>query len=137
MPRGKTNEDEENAEILRASLKDRAEHIMLVDLARNDVNRVCQPTTNKVDKLLTIQRFSHVMHLVSEVSGTLREDQTRFDAFRSIFPAGTVSGAPKVKAMELIAELEKEKEVFMLVLLAIGDTMENYGHLYRIAYHGV
>lgn len=110
MPRGKTNEeDEENAEILRASLKDRAEHIMLVDLARNDVNRVCQPTTNKVDKLLTIQRFSHVMHLVSEVSGTLREDQTRFDAFRSIFPAGTVSGAPKVKAMELIAELEKEK----------------------------
>ena len=110
MPRGKTNEeDEENAEILRASLKDRAEHIMLVDLARNDVNRVCQPTTNKVDKLLTIQRFSHVMHLVSEVSGTLREDQTRFDAFRSIFPAGTVSGAPKVKAMDLIAELEKEK----------------------------
>ncbi|KAK6895573.1 Anthranilate synthase component 1 [Candida tropicalis] len=110
MPRGKTNEeDEKNAEILRASLKDRAEHIMLVDLARNDVNRVCQPTTNSVDKLLTIQRFSHVMHLVSEVSGTLREDQTRFDAFRSIFPAGTVSGAPKVKAMELIAELEKEK----------------------------
>ncbi|EMG49019.1 Anthranilate synthase component I [Candida maltosa Xu316] len=110
MPRGKTNEeDEANADILRASLKDRAEHIMLVDLARNDVNRVCQPTTNKVDKLLTIQRFSHVMHLVSEVSGTLRDDQTRFDAFRSIFPAGTVSGAPKVKAMELIGELEKEK----------------------------
>ncbi|EDK42021.1 anthranilate synthase component I [Lodderomyces elongisporus NRRL YB-4239] len=110
IPRGKTNEeDETNAEILRASLKDRAEHIMLVDLARNDVNRVCQPTTNKVDKLLTIQRFSHVMHLVSEVSGTLREDKTRFDAFRSIFPAGTTSGAPKVKAMELISELEKEK----------------------------
>ena len=110
IPRGKTNEeDEANAEILRASLKDRAEHIMLVDLARNDVNRVCQPTTNKVDKLLTIQRFSHVMHLVSEVSGTLREDKTRFDAFRSIFPAGTTSGAPKVKAMELISELEKEK----------------------------
>ena len=135
MPRGKTNEeDEENAEILRASLKDRAEHIMLVDLARNDVNRVCQPTTNKVDKLLTIQRFSHVMHLVSEVSGTLREDQTRFDAFRSIFPAGTVSGAPKVKAMELIAELEKEKEVFMLVLLAIGDTM---GKLWTLVSHCV
>ncbi|KAI3404818.2 TRP2 [Candida oxycetoniae] len=110
MPRGKTNEeDEKNADILRASLKDRAEHIMLVDLARNDVNRVCRPETNKVDKLLTIQRFSHVMHLVSEVSGILRDDQTRFDAFRSIFPAGTTSGAPKVKAMELIAELEKEK----------------------------
>ncbi|KAK6458892.1 ADC synthase [Scheffersomyces xylosifermentans] len=110
IQRGKTTEeDEANAEILRKSLKDRAEHIMLVDLARNDINRVCQPTSNTVDRLLTIERFSHVMHLVSEVSGTLREDQTRFDAFRSIFPAGTVSGAPKVRAMELIGELEKEK----------------------------
>lgn len=110
IKRGKTNEeDEENANILRESLKDRAEHIMLVDLARNDVNRICTPTSNNVDRLLTIERFSHVMHLVSEVSGTLREDKTRFDAFRSIFPAGTVSGAPKVKAMELIGELEKEK----------------------------
>lgn len=108
--RGKTSEeDEKNAETLRASLKDRAEHIMLVDLARNDVNRVCKPETNSVDRLLTIERFSHVMHLVSEVSGTLRPEKTRFDAFRLIFPAGTVSGAPKVKAMELIAELEKEK----------------------------
>lgn len=110
IKRGKTNEeDEHNANILRSSLKDRAEHIMLVDLARNDVNRVCRPELNSVDKLLTIQRFSHVMHLVSEVSGTLRDDKSRFDAFRSIFPAGTVSGAPKVKAMELIGELEKEK----------------------------
>lgn len=110
IARGKTNEeDEENAQILRSSLKDRAEHIMLVDLARNDVNRVCTPESNSVDRLLTIQRFSHVMHLVSEVSGTLRADKTRFDAFRSIFPAGTVSGAPKVKAMEIIGELEKEK----------------------------
>ncbi|CAI5755525.1 unnamed protein product [Candida verbasci] len=110
MPRGKTNEeDEQNADILRQSLKDRAEHIMLVDLARNDINRICQPKTTNVDKLLTIQRFSHVMHLVSEVSGILRDDKNRFDAFRSIFPAGTVSGAPKVKAMELIGELEKEK----------------------------
>lgn len=108
--RGRTNEeDEANAQVLRSSLKDRAEHIMLVDLARNDVNRVCKPETNSVDRLLTIQRFSHVMHLVSEVSGTLREGMTRFDAFRSIFPAGTVSGAPKVKAMEIIGELEKEK----------------------------
>ncbi|KAK6463110.1 anthranilate synthase component [Scheffersomyces coipomensis] len=110
IQRGKTNEeDEAKAEILRSSLKDRAEHIMLVDLARNDVNRVCTPTSNKVDRLLTIERFSHVMHLVSEVSGTLREDKTRFDAFRSIFPAGTVSGSPKVRAMQLIGELEKEK----------------------------
>ena len=70
---------------------------MLVDLARNDVNRVCQPTTNSVDKLLTIQRFSHVMHLVSEVSGTLREDQTRFDAFRSIFLLVLLVGLLKLK----------------------------------------
>lgn len=110
VKRGKTNEeDEANAEVLRSSLKDRAEHIMLVDLARNDINRICTPQSNKVDRLLTIERFSHVMHLVSEVSGTLRSDKTRFDAFRSIFPAGTVSGAPKVKAMELIGTLEKEK----------------------------
>jgi anthranilate synthase component 1 len=82
---------------------------MLVDLARNDVNRVCDPRTTRVDRLMIVQRFSHVQHLTSEVSGVLRPGKTRFDAFRSIFPAGTVSGAPKVKAMELIAELEKEK----------------------------
>lgn len=104
-----TEEDDELGNQLRNSLKDRAEHVMLVDLARNDINRVCDPKTTNVDKLLTIQKFSHVQHLVSQVSGTLRPDKTRFDAFRSIFPAGTVSGAPKVKAMELISELEGER----------------------------
>jgi anthranilate synthase component I len=104
-----TEEDDALATELRGSLKDRAEHVMLVDLARNDVNRVCEPTTTRVDRLMVVERFSHVQHLVSQVSGVLRSDQTRFDAFRSIFPAGTVSGAPKVKAMELIAELEGEK----------------------------
>jgi anthranilate synthase component 1 len=94
---------------LLASEKDRAEHIMLVDLARNDVNRVCQPKTVKVDHLMKLEKFSHVIHLTSQVSGTLREGMTRFDAFRSIFPAGTVSGAPKIKAMEIISSLEKEK----------------------------
>ncbi|GME87114.1 unnamed protein product [[Candida] boidinii] len=108
--RGKTSEEDDKlAAELQSSLKDRAEHVMLVDLARNDINRVCDPNTTNVDRLLTVERFSHVMHLVSEVSGTLRKDKTRFDAFRSIFPAGTVSGAPKVKAMELIGELEGEK----------------------------
>lgn len=108
--RGSTaDEDDVLAEQLKGSIKDRAEHIMLVDLARNDVNRVCDPKTTSVDKLLTVEKFSHVQHLVSQVSGTLRKDKTRFDAFRSIFPAGTVSGAPKVKAMELIAELEGER----------------------------
>ncbi|QHS72879.1 anthranilate synthase TRP2 [Saccharomyces paradoxus] len=104
-----TEEDDALADQLRGSLKDRAEHVMLVDLARNDINRICDPLTTSVDKLLTIQKFSHVQHLVSQVSGTLRPEKTRFDAFRSIFPAGTVSGAPKVRAMELIAELEGER----------------------------
>ncbi|CAI4415321.1 BGP_1a_G0014830.mRNA.1.CDS.1 [Saccharomyces cerevisiae] len=104
-----TEEDGALADQLRGSLKDRAEHVMLVDLARNDINRICDPLTTSVDKLLTIQKFSHVQHLVSQVSGVLRPEKTRFDAFRSIFPAGTVSGAPKVRAMELIAELEGER----------------------------
>ena len=103
------DEDRRLADELSASLKDRAEHVMLVDLARNDINRVCDPLTVRVDRLMVVEKFSHVQHLVSQVSGVLRPDQTRFDAFRSIFPAGTVSGAPKVKAMELIAELEHEK----------------------------
>jgi anthranilate synthase component I len=101
--------DEQLAEELRNSIKDRAEHVMLVDLARNDINRVCDPLSTRVDRLMVVEKFSHVQHLVSQVSGVLRAGQTRWDAFRSIFPAGTVSGAPKVKAMELIAELEVEK----------------------------
>lgn len=110
VKRGKTpEEDARLAAELSGSLKDRAEHVMLVDLARNDVNRVCDPITTKVDRLMVVEKFSHVQHLVSQVSGILREGKTRFDAFRSIFPAGTVSGAPKVRAMELIAEMEGEK----------------------------
>ena len=102
-------EDTRLADQLRASIKDRAEHIMLVDLARNDINRVCEPNSTRTDRLMVVEKFSHVQHLVSQISGILRPNMTRFDAFRSIFPAGTVSGAPKVRAMELIAELEKEK----------------------------
>ncbi|KAL9614359.1 MAG: hypothetical protein Q9167_001162 [Letrouitia subvulpina] len=110
VKRGKTPElDEELANELRQSDKDRAEHVMLVDLARNDVNRVCDPHTTRVDRLMVVEKFSHVQHLVSQVSGILREGKTRFNAFSSIFPAGTVVGAPKVRAAELIAELEKEK----------------------------
>ncbi|KAG2116665.1 ADC synthase [Suillus discolor] len=101
--------DNELAKQLLSSEKDRAEHIMLVDLARNDVNRVCKPETVKVDHLMAVQKFSHVIHLTSQVSGMLREGLSRFDAFRSIFPAGTVSGAPKIKAIELVAELERER----------------------------
>lgn len=108
--RGKTPaEDDALAADLLGDLKERSEHIMLVDLGRNDVNRICDPETVNVDSLMHIERYSHVMHIVSNVSGKLREDKTPFDAFRSIFPAGTVSGAPKVKAMELIYTLEAEK----------------------------
>ncbi|MCJ1407956.1 hypothetical protein MMC19_002027 [Ptychographa xylographoides] len=110
VKRGKTHEaDAQLADTLRNSVKDRAEHVMLVDLARNDINRVCDPLSTRVDRLMVVEKFSHVQHLVSQVSGVLRSDQSRFSAFRSIFPAGTVSGAPKVRAMELIAELEQEK----------------------------
>ncbi|OBT52633.1 anthranilate synthase component I [Pseudogymnoascus sp. 24MN13] len=89
--------------------RDRAEHVMLVDLARNDIYRVRDPLATRVDRLMAVEKFTHVQHLVSQVSGVLRPDKSRFDAFRSIFPAGSASGAPKVMAMELIAELEKEK----------------------------
>lgn len=82
---------------------------MLVDLARNDVNRVCAPETVQVDDLMRLEKFSHVIHITSQISGQLRPDQSRFDAFRSIFPAGTVSGAPKVKAIQLVGGLEQEK----------------------------
>ena len=102
-------EDQRLADELQNSIKDRAEHVMLVDLARNDVTRVCEPLETRVDRLMVVEKFSHVQHLVSQVSGVLRPECSRFDAFRSIFPAGTTSGAPKVKAMELISELEGEK----------------------------
>ena len=100
------SEDAMLASELKSSVKDRAEHIMLVDLARNDINRVCKPETVNVTELMEITRFSHVMHLTSTVQGQLRQGLNRFDALRSIFPAGTVSGAPKIKAMQLIASLE-------------------------------
>ncbi|RKP33169.1 anthranilate synthase component I, partial [Dimargaris cristalligena] len=102
-------EDQALADDLLADTKECAEHVMLVDLGRNDVNRVCKPETVKVDSLMKIERYSHVMHIVSKVSGELRPDQTGFDAFRSIFPAGTVSGAPKVRAVQLISQYEGEK----------------------------
>jgi anthranilate synthase component 1 len=93
-------------EALLASEKDRAEHVMLVDLGRNDLSRVCAPGTVRVERFLELERFSHVSHLVSEVVGELREGVTPFDLLRACFPAGTVSGAPKVRAMQIISELE-------------------------------
>ena len=109
-PRGAdAAEDDANEEELRTDEKERAEHIMLVDLGRNDIGRVSEPGSVEVTQLMDVERYSHVMHLVSNVSGKLRKDYTNFDALRACFPAGTVSGAPKIRAMEIIAELEPDK----------------------------
>jgi len=99
-------EDRELAEDLLADAKERAEHVMLVDLARNDLGRVCTPGTVEVTQLMEVERYSHVMHLVSAVTGRLRDGVGPVDVLRATFPAGTVSGAPKVRAMGLIDELE-------------------------------
>jgi anthranilate synthase component I len=103
---GTTPRGEGDAERLLSSEKERAEHVMLVDLGRNDLSRVCRPGTVQVARFLEPERFSHVTHLVSEVVGELHEPVSHFDLLRACFPAGTVSGAPKVRAMQLISELE-------------------------------
>ena len=109
-PRGKNPEEDAALEAeLKSSEKQRAEHIMLVDLGRNDIGRVSVPGSVAVTQLMDVERFSHVMHLVSHVEGRLRPELTAYDALRSCFPAGTVSGAPKIRAMEIIAEIEGEK----------------------------
>ena len=109
-PRGRDiTEDLALEEELKSDEKERAEHIMLVDLGRNDIGRISEPGTVEVTQLMDIERYSHVMHLVSHVQGKLRAGLSQFDALRSCFPAGTVSGAPKIRAMEIIAELEREK----------------------------
>jgi anthranilate synthase component I len=108
--RGTTEEEDLKLEAdLLSDEKERAEHVMLVDLARNDLGRVCRYGSVSVDELMVVERYSHVMHLVSNVSGTLAEGVTGFDALTACFPAGTVSGAPKVRAMEIIDSLERTK----------------------------
>ncbi|MCR8642284.1 anthranilate synthase component I [Paenibacillus sp. N1-5-1-14] len=108
-PRGKTQEeDQAYEEELLNDAKERAEHLMLVDLGRNDLGRVSDFGSVRCDTFMDIQRYSHVMHIVSNVSGKLRKDKEFFDAFLSCMPAGTVSGAPKLRAMEIIAEMENE-----------------------------
>ena len=109
-PRGATSaQDEQNAAELLADPKERAEHIMLVDLARNDIGRVSDFGTVRVTELMGIERYSHVMHIVSNVTGRLRTGCTGFDLIKATFPAGTVSGAPKIRAMQIISELEKTR----------------------------
>ena len=109
-PRGLTPEaDQQLAVDLLADLKERAEHLMLVDLGRNDLGRVCAPGTVDVVEFMAVERFSHVMHIVSTVVGDLADDKTAYDLLRATFPAGTLSGAPKPRAMEIIEELEPSR----------------------------
>jgi len=109
-PRGSSaEEDRRLAERLIADPKERAEHVMLVDLGRNDVGRVCEYGSVSVDELMVVETYSHVLHIVSQVSGTLREDVDAMDVLRASLPAGTLSGAPKVRAMQIIDELEPHK----------------------------
>jgi anthranilate synthase component 1 len=109
-PRGASpEEDRRIAAELLADEKERAEHVMLVDLGRNDLGRVCEYGSVRVDELMEVETYSHVMHIVSSVSGTLREDVGAMDALRSVLPAGTLSGAPKVRAMQIVDELEPIK----------------------------
>ncbi len=109
-PRGaNVAEDEQIAEELLQDEKERAEHVMLVDLGRNDLGRVCEPGTVEVETFMAVETYSHVMHIVSSVAGLMREGVTAVDALRSVLPAGTLSGAPKVRAMQIIDELEPIK----------------------------
>ena len=113
-PRGASpEEDRRIAQELLADEKERAEHVMLVDLGRNDLGRVCEYGSVVVDELMEIESYSHVMHIVSSVSGTLRADVGAMDALRSVLPAGTLSGAPKVRAMQIIDELSRSSGVAM------------------------
>jgi anthranilate synthase component I len=109
-PRGANEEqDRRQAERLLHDPKERAEHVMLVDLGRNDLGRVCEYGSVSVDELMVVETYSHVLHIVSQVSGTLREGVSAMDALRSVLPAGTLSGAPKVRAMQIIDEVEPHK----------------------------
>ena len=109
-PRGKNEQHDQQLEReLLACIKEQAEHIMLVDLERNDLGRVCEWSSVKVDELLVIERYSHVMHLVSNVVGTLRSDRTLVDLIRATFPGGTITGCPKVRCMEIVERLEPQR----------------------------
>ena len=103
------NEDMRLADELLSNQKERAEHLMLVDLGRNDLSRFCRSGSVQVGDFMKIERYSHVMHLVSDISGIPREGADAFDALAAAFPAGTLSGAPKIRAMEIINELEPER----------------------------
>ena len=109
-PRGKDKQEDLAFEKdLLADQKECAEHLMLVDLARNDIGRVCEFGSVSVPEYMTIERYSHVMHIVSQITGTIRPDCNAYDLMRATFPAGTLSGAPKIRALQIIAELEQSQ----------------------------
>jgi anthranilate synthase component 1 len=111
--RGKTRQEDERLEKeLLDDEKERAEHLMLVDLARNDMGRICSPGSIRTSEFMSVERYSHVIHIVSQVEGRLKKDISGIEAIRKTFPAGTVSGAPKIKAVEIVDSLEKEKRSF-------------------------
>ena len=118
-----------------ADEKELAEHIMLVDLGRNDLGRVCQTGSVQVDELMVVERYSHVMHIVSNVTGELNDGMSAIDVLRATFPAGTVSGAPKIRAMEIIDELEGvARGVYtgcVGIVTATGDCEWNITPLFR------
>ena len=115
-------EDEALGRELLLDEKERAEHIMLVDLGRNDIGRISEPGSVEVSDLMNIERYSHVMHMVTHVQGKLKPGCTCFDALQACFPAGTVSGAPKIRSMQIIAELEPESAAYMPAPPAISHT---------------
>jgi anthranilate synthase component 1 len=123
---------------LLSDIKERAEHVMLVDLGRNDIGRVCEAGSVKVNDMMVVERYSHVMHIVSGVSGKLKKGSDVFDAFLSTFPAGTVSGAPKVRAMQIIDEMEKYKRgpyAGAVGFISFSGNMETCISI-RTIYHG-
>jgi len=125
-PRGRTEaEDQALADELINDEKERAEHVMLVDLGRNDVGRLAEYGSVEVTDLMIIEKYSHVFHIVSQVEGRLPQGASALDAFRAVFPAGTMTGAPKVRAMEIIDELEPERRgayAGALGVIGAGDT---------------
>ena len=116
---------------MRTDEKERAEHVMLVDLGRNDLGRVSEYGSVKVKDLMYVERYSHVMHLVSALEGTLRKDLDALDAFAACFPAGTLSGAPKVRAMQIIEELEPTRRGIYGGSVLYADFAGESGFLHR------
>ena len=136
LPRGKTPEaDQANEQKLLADPKERAEHLMLLDLGRNDVGRVAARGTVEVTESFTVERYSHVMHIVSNVQGRLKEGEDMVSALAAGFPAGTTSGAPKIRAMEIITELEPHARGRLCRRRRLFRRRRRHGHLHRAA-HG-